>query len=127
MTEYLYDKENPKSPLRNKPQGWESFYLGMPNHFERTEMITRRLMKDYDGDLSKFSLEIRKPHDRGQRWRTLKNLAAWARNPIGRFAWRLTYTANYNRFPSPWYMVTGACVTSIVLQMAYKASSIFFI
>ncbi len=41
MSEYLYDKENPRSPLRNKPQGWESFYPGMPNHFERTEMITR--------------------------------------------------------------------------------------
>ena len=41
MTEYLYDKENPRSPLRNKPQGWDSFYRGMPNHYERTEMITR--------------------------------------------------------------------------------------
>ena len=41
MTEYLYDKENPRSPLRNKPQGWESFFFFFPNHFERTEMITR--------------------------------------------------------------------------------------
>ena len=41
MTEYLYDKENPRSPLRNKPQGWESFYRGTPNYFERAEMITR--------------------------------------------------------------------------------------
>jgi hypothetical protein len=43
MTEYLYDKENPKSRLRYKPQGWESFYKGMPNHFERAEMIGRYL------------------------------------------------------------------------------------
>lgn len=41
MTEYLYDKENPKSRLRYKPQGWESFYRGMPNHFERAELIGR--------------------------------------------------------------------------------------
>jgi hypothetical protein len=41
MADYLYDKENPRSPLRGKPQGWESFYPGMPNHYERTEMITR--------------------------------------------------------------------------------------
>jgi hypothetical protein len=56
MTEYLYDKENPKSNLRYKSQGWESFYKGMPNHFERTELIGRRLLKDYDGDLSKLSV-----------------------------------------------------------------------
>jgi hypothetical protein len=41
MTEYLYDKENPKSRLRYKAQGWESFYRGMPNQFERAEMIGR--------------------------------------------------------------------------------------
>lgn len=41
MTEYLYDKENPKSRLRYKPQGWESFYRGMPNNFERAELIGR--------------------------------------------------------------------------------------
>ncbi len=41
MTEYLYEKENPKSPLRYKSQGWESFYRGMPNHFERAELIGR--------------------------------------------------------------------------------------
>jgi hypothetical protein len=41
MTEYLYDKENPKSRLRYKPQGWESFYRGMPNNYERAELIGR--------------------------------------------------------------------------------------
>jgi hypothetical protein len=56
MTEYLYDKDNPKSILRYKPQGWESFYRNMPNQYERTEMIARRLLKDYDGDLSKISV-----------------------------------------------------------------------
>lgn len=56
MTEYLYDKENPKSHLRYKSQGWESFYRGMPNHFERSELIGRRLLKDYDGDFSKLTV-----------------------------------------------------------------------
>lgn len=41
MTEYLYDKENPKSPLKSKNPGWSSFYKGVPNQFERTEMIAR--------------------------------------------------------------------------------------
>ncbi len=41
MTEYLYDKENPRSPLKNKSLGWESFYPGMLNHYERTEMLAR--------------------------------------------------------------------------------------
>jgi len=27
--------------LRYKPQGWESFYRGMPNQFERAELIGR--------------------------------------------------------------------------------------
>jgi hypothetical protein len=56
MTEYLYDKENPKSRLRYKPQGWESFYRGMPNNYERAELIGRRLLKDYDGDMAKISV-----------------------------------------------------------------------
>ena len=46
MTEYLYDKENPKSNLRYRSQGWESFYKGMPNHFERTELIGRYFNND---------------------------------------------------------------------------------
>ena len=41
MTEYLYDKDSPKSRLMYKPQGWESFYRGMPNELERAELIGR--------------------------------------------------------------------------------------
>ena len=57
MTEYLYDKENPKSLLKYKPQGWESFYRGMPNHYERVEMIGRNLLKITDNDFLKVSVK----------------------------------------------------------------------
>jgi len=56
MAEYLYDKQNPKSHLKGKVYGWESFYRGLPNHYERVEMIGRRLLKEYDGDFTKVSV-----------------------------------------------------------------------
>ena len=56
MAEYLYDKLNPKSHLKGKVYGWESFYRGLPNHFERVEMIGRKLLKEYDGDFTRVSV-----------------------------------------------------------------------
>lgn len=56
MAEYLYDKQNPKSHLKGKVYGWESFYRGLPNHYERVEMIGRKLLKEFDGDFTKVSV-----------------------------------------------------------------------
>jgi hypothetical protein len=90
-------------------------------------------MKDYDGDLSKFSVKIifdldcefsylscglsyklfihrninfiidkffffklnpKKPYDPAQRWRTLKNITRFLKNPIGYTFWRYYYAKN---------------------------------
>jgi len=40
-------------------------------------------LKDLDGDLAKFSLEISKPKDYAYKWRTLKNYAKFIKNPLG--------------------------------------------
>lgn len=41
MTEYLYDRDNPKSALREKLTGIEGLMYGVPNISERAEMINR--------------------------------------------------------------------------------------
>jgi hypothetical protein len=41
MTEYLYDRENPKSAYRQRLMGLEGFMYGSPNMNERADMIGR--------------------------------------------------------------------------------------
>ncbi len=41
MTEYLYDRENPKSALAQRSTGIEGFMYGNPNSMERADMIGR--------------------------------------------------------------------------------------
>ena len=41
MTEYLYDRENPKSTLRQRITGIETIMRGVPNINERADMISR--------------------------------------------------------------------------------------
>ena len=41
MTEYLYDRENPKSHFRQKLTGIEGLFYGVPNINERADMIGR--------------------------------------------------------------------------------------
>lgn len=41
MTEYLYDRENPKSHLRQRLTGIEGLMHGNPNMHERADMIGR--------------------------------------------------------------------------------------
>ena len=121
MTEYLYDKENPRSHLRFKPQGWESFYKGMPNNAERSEMIARRLMKDNDGDLSKFSMNLKKPWDKAQRWRQWKNMSRMAKNPIAFTLWRYNYAVSQGRGINPLYLFWIVCMSGVVYNMAEKS------
>lgn len=122
MTEYLYDKENPRSPLRNKPSGWESFYKGMPNHYERAEMIARNLLKQTDGDLAKISLDMKKDKDYGYMWRLNKNIARVFKNPIGFATWRYAYQLNMNRGLNPWtiFMLAGCFASTLQLAMKSK-------
>ena len=41
MTEYLYDRENPKSALQTRGTGIEGFMYGNPNMMERADMVGR--------------------------------------------------------------------------------------
>ena len=41
MTEYLYDRDNPKSNLRQRINGMQGLFHGVPNMNERAEMIAR--------------------------------------------------------------------------------------
>jgi hypothetical protein len=41
MTEYLYDRENPKSAFRQRSTGIEGLFYGLPNMNERADMIGR--------------------------------------------------------------------------------------
>ena len=41
MTEYLYDRDNPKSHFRERLTGIEGFMHGVPNVNERADMIAR--------------------------------------------------------------------------------------
>lgn len=41
MTEYLYDRENPKSVLRQRLTGINGLFYGVPNMNERADMIGR--------------------------------------------------------------------------------------
>ena len=61
MTEYLYDRENPKSNLRQKLTGIEGLMYGVPNINERAEMINRSLLKHTDGDITKWIQNTQKP------------------------------------------------------------------
>ena len=63
MTEYLYDRENPKSHFRDRLTGIEGLMYGNPNMAERADMIGRALAKDTDGDFTKFVMKTGKPRD----------------------------------------------------------------
>jgi hypothetical protein len=41
MTEYLYDRDNPKSHFRQRITGIQSLFYGVPNINERADMIGR--------------------------------------------------------------------------------------
>ena len=41
MTEYLYDRDNPKSLYRQRISGMQGLFYGVPNINERADMIGR--------------------------------------------------------------------------------------
>ena len=44
MTEYLYDRDNPKSHFRQRISGIQGLFYGVPNINERADMIGRYTM-----------------------------------------------------------------------------------
>lgn len=54
MTEYLYDRDDPRSNFRQRISGIQGLFHGVPNINERADMIARSLSKECEGDFGKF-------------------------------------------------------------------------
>ena len=107
MTEYLYDRDNPKSHFRQRISGIQGLFYGVPNINERADMIgrystlaiitvcltlsylIRALAKETDGDFAKFVQTTRKPRDMAQKWRSFKNIARFYKNPFAYVFWKI--------------------------------------
>ena len=58
----------------------------------------RALLKEADGDITKWVQNTKKPRDTAQRWRAFKNIARFFKNPIGYIFWKVAQLHNFNRF-----------------------------
>jgi hypothetical protein len=85
--------------------------------------INRRLLKDSDGDLAKFSIEMNKPKDYGYKWRTFKNIARFVKNPTGFAFWRYLYRKKQNRAPLPGYIFLSTMLAASIYQTVQHAKS----
>ena len=120
MTEYLYDRENPKSHFRQRLTGIEGFMFGNPNMHERADMIGRALAKETDGDFTKFVAKTAKPRDMAQKWRAFKNLARFFKNPFGYVFWKSAGMHNQNRFRIIWALLIWNMYQSFYLWLYCK-------
>ena len=120
MTEYLYDRDNPKSVMRQKITGIEGFFYGVPNINERADMIGRALAKHTDGDFSKFVNNAKKPRDDAQRFRAFKNIARFFKNPFGYLYWKMEPFHRQNRVRFLWGMVIFHLWSSFLLYVMVK-------
>lgn len=82
------------------------------------------MLKDYDGDLSKLTLEIQKKNDFGYKWRLLKNYARFTKNPFGYLHWKLQYSIKQGRFTSPYNFVVYTCLLAIFLQLKNRSQEV---
>ena len=120
MTEYLYDRENPKSHFRQRLTGIEGFMYGNPNMYERAEMIGRSLAKETDGDFTKFVNKTQKPRDTAQRWRAFKNIARFFKNPFGYTFWKVATLTNQNRIRLFYVLLVFHLYQSFMLYLLAK-------
>ena len=120
MTEYLYDRDNPKSVMRQRLTGIEGFMYGVPNINERADMIGRALAKDTDGDFFKFVNNAKKPRDNAQRWRAFKNIARFFKNPVGYVYWKMDPLHQKNRVRFIWGLVIFHLWSSFLLYTMLK-------
>jgi hypothetical protein len=58
----------------------------------------RALLKEADGDISKWVQNTKKPRDTAQRWRAFKNIARFFKNPFGYTFWKVAQLHNFSRF-----------------------------
>ena len=120
MTEYLYDRENPKSHLRQRLTGIEGFMYGNPNMNERADMIGRALARETDGDFTKFVMRTQKPRDNAQKWRMFKNFARWYKNPFGYTFWKVAGIGSQNRIRTMYFLLVFHLFSSFYLYLAQK-------
>ena len=74
-----------------RTHGQHYLYYSTPNARERIEMSYRSIGRAFDWDMEKYRLS-KKPSDKGNRRRFLKNLARFVKNPFGYTFWK-----NYHR------------------------------
>ena len=120
MTEYLYDRENPKSHFRQRLTGIEGFMFGNPNMNERADMIGRALAKETDGDFTKFVAKTAKPRDMAQKWRAFKNMSRFFKNPFGYTFWKCANMANQNRIRVVWVLLVWHLYQSFYIWLICK-------
>lgn len=58
MTEYLYDRENPKSHFRQRISGIQGLFFGVPNINERADMIGRYASIFMVNQFSTYTIEL---------------------------------------------------------------------
>ena len=120
MTEYLYDRENPKSHLRQRLTGIEGLFYGVPNINERADMISRSLLRETDGDFTKFAQDPKKPRDEAQKWRALKNIHRFYKNPFGYAYWKMDIFHQQNRVRLVWVCLIFHLYQSFLLYVMVK-------
>jgi hypothetical protein len=120
MTEYLYDREHPKSHFRQRLTGIEGFMYGNPNMHERADMIGRALAKETDGDFTKFVHKTAKPRDMAQKWRAFKNISRLFKNPLGYTFWRCASMANQNRIRAVYVILIWHLYNSFYVFLTCK-------
>ena len=77
-------------------------FFGAPNMFERAEMVNRAMLKEHDGDYTKFVNSTKKPRDDAQRYRAFKNIARFYKNPLGYMYWKVAGAHTNKRIRMAW-------------------------
>ena len=100
------DKAPPKS------MGQYFFIYQAPNFRERIEMSFRALGRQFDWDLEKYRMS-RKPADKGNRRRLVKNIARFIKNPAGYILWK---TWKWNPHPRLLLFLAGISIPFYFMQ-----------
>ena len=85
-----------KAPQKSMGQYFYNFQA--PNFRERIEMTYRSLGKQFDWDLEKYRLS-KKPADKGNKRRLIKNIVRMIKNPAGYIYWKTYKFFKFTRMP----------------------------
>lgn len=88
-TDNLWMKTHPEAAEleKNRTFGQHYMYDNVPNAKERVEMSFRTMGRQYDWDLEKYR-NAKKPSDKGNKRRFMKNVARMFKNPVGYTFWK---------------------------------------